>query len=818
MNVPPIVTSKTIETNALTISVCILLFLIISPGPMQGQGRDQFVTGANYPWIAYGHDFGKNEWGHDGFMTAGWTYQTFSNTQGFTDARFSKLRVHAGMSSLAVTANLVGKDPNRAQGEVYLDLQNHTPKGVAVPVNLQNVTVHSWVFLPKGSAGSSQAPNGLQLFFKSKGLDPLDPLYSLYSPFQNIRPEWEENWVEFTANASGPAGFADPAYDPTRIIEVGLKVAINDQSTAVINGKIFLDDYLLATSSPIVFDFEQLEIEKDFSELQAALSQCSMSAVRVFIFADGRASPDFTAEGDIVGLDEYFFQDFDTLLVTARLHNLFLIPVLLDFHWFDTPQFVSGVQVGGHSDILRDATRRQAFLDRVLKPLAERYRDDSQILAWEIINEPEWAMQEVPKDFQIGDPVTVAEMQDFVRLCAQTIHASTSTKVTVGSARRLWLNYWRGLGLDLYQFHWYDKFERSLPLDVFPWQPYVDLGLDKPCLVGEIPTASTRHSASEFLNAAFNRGYQGLLVWSYRAGDDVSNFSGAKPLLQTWCANSTNPIDDADFFVRQHYYDFLDRQPDPGGLAYWTGQLTQCNTDQTCLRDKRIDVSNAFFYEQEYQQTGAYVYRLYRAAYGNNQPSPNPDNSNSIEAHKLPSYASFAPDRAQVVGGADLSQSQLGFANAFVQRAEFLAKYPASLDGPGFVDAVLVTMQTDLGVNLGSQRDALINLFDQAGGGSAGRGAVLYRLADDNLQTNPVNNRAFIDAEYNRAFVFTQYAGYLRRNADMAGFLFWFGQVNSGPLRDVTKQHAMVCSFITSAEYQLRFSSVVTHSNAECPQ
>jgi hypothetical protein len=110
-----------------------------------------------------------------------------------------------------------------------------------------------------------------------------------------------------------------------------------------------------------------------------------------------------------------------------------------------------------------------------------------------------------------------------------------------------------------------------------------------------------------------------------------------------------------------------------------------------------------------------------------------------------------------------------------------------------------------------SQRTALISLFN-----SGGRGAVIYRLADDNLQTNPINNRAFIDAEYNRAFVATQYFGYLRRDADIGGFLFWLGQVSSAPLRDVPKQHAMVCSFITSDEYQLRFSSVVTHTNAEC--
>jgi hypothetical protein len=93
---------------------------------------------------------------------------------------------------------------------------------------------------------------------------------------------------------------------------------------------------------------------------------------------------------------------------------------------------------------------------------------------------------------------------------------------------------------------------------------------------------------------------------------------------------------------------------------------------------------------------------------------------------------------------------------------------------------------------------------------------VLYRLADDNAQTNPINNRALIDAEYDRAFVATQYFGYLRRDADIGRFLFWLGQVSNAPLRDVSKQHAMVCSFITSTEYQQRFGTAVTHSNGDC--
>ena len=106
--------------------------------------------------------------------------------------------------------------------------------------------------------------------------------------------------------------------------------------------------------------------------------------------------------------------------------------------------------------------------------------------------------------------------------------------------------------------------------------------------------------------------------------------------------------------------------------------LTQnyhCGSDQACVRNKRVDVSNAFFYEQEYQQTASYVFRLYRAAYGNNQPFPNPDSTNQTEANKLPSYAAFVPDRARVVGGSDLAKSQLALANGFVQRPEFQAKY-----------------------------------------------------------------------------------------------------------------------------------------------
>ena len=70
-------------------------------------------------------------------------------------------------------------------------------------------------------------------------------------------------------------------------------------------------------------------------------------------------------------------------------------------------------------------------------------------------------------------------------------------------------------------------------------------------------------------------------------------------------------------------------------------------------------------------------------------------------------------------------------------------------------------------------------------------------------------------SQYNPAFVLMQYFGYLRRNKDQRGYDFWLDVLNN---HDPNNYHGMVCSFITSTEYQLRFGSVVTRSNSDCGQ
>jgi len=254
-------------------------------------------------------------------------------------------------------------------------------------------------------------------------------------------------------------------------------------------------------------------------------------------------------------------------------------------------------------------------------------------------------------------------------------------------------------------------------------------------------------------------------------------------------APTTNPADDAQFFVRQQYADFLNRAPDAGGLGFWTNEITKCGSDAQCIHDRRVAVADAFFFEAEFQQTGAYIYRIYKASIGLN-----------------PTYAQFISDRGRVVAGSGLDQSKSAYALYFVHSAEFQQEYATATTADLFVDQMLTVVKNYSGVDLSSQRGMLIALYD---GTDNGRAAILRQVAD---------SQALIDAEYNRSFVLMEYFGYMRRDPDPGGFDFWLSQVNKFPLRNVEIQHAMACSFITSAEYQTRFSSLVTHTNRECPQ
>jgi serine protease AprX len=242
-----------------------------------------------------------------------------------------------------------------------------------------------------------------------------------------------------------------------------------------------------------------------------------------------------------------------------------------------------------------------------------------------------------------------------------------------------------------------------------------------------------------------------------------------------------NPSDDAQFFVRQQYYDFLAREPDAGGLGYWSNEISRCGSDRACINARRRDVSAAFFIENEFQQTGFFVYRMFKASFA-----------------RQPGYLRFSRDRNQVVVGADLEASKTVFANSWVQRADFLQQYPDTMTAEVYVDTL---NNNSGGVLTQTERNALVQGLTN---GVETRATALTKIAE---------NQTFREREYNSAFVLMQYFGYLRRDIDQAGYDFWLDLLNN---REPGNVRGMVCAFITSKEYQDRFGSSHSHSNAEC--
>ena len=243
---------------------------------------------------------------------------------------------------------------------------------------------------------------------------------------------------------------------------------------------------------------------------------------------------------------------------------------------------------------------------------------------------------------------------------------------------------------------------------------------------------------------------------------------------------STNPIDNARFFVNQHYLDFLNRAPDQAGIDYWTNQITQCGNNLACLLARRNAVSASFFIETEFQVTGYFVYRLYKASFG-----------------VVPTRQQFIMDRSRVVAGPTLESDKAALASDFVMRDAFIALYPNTLTPDEFVNKLFDTAAL---FPFTAERQQLAQ--DMRNGKT--RAQVL---------TEVIEIQQFKTREFNPAFVYMQYVGYLGRDPDAAGFAFWLNVLNN---REPNNFLGMVCSFITSAEYQLRFSSVITQSNAVC--
>jgi len=267
----------------------------------------------------------------------------------------------------------------------------------------------------------------------------------------------------------------------------------------------------------------------------------------------------------------------------------------------------------------------------------------------------------------------------------------------------------------------------------------------------------------------------------------------------------TNAIDEPNTFVRMHYHDFLNREADQSGLAFWMGQMTNCgNSDLTVCR---INVSGAFFLSIEFQQTGYLVERMYKTGYGDATGTSQIGGAHQIFVPVVRANEFLADtqrvSRGVVVGQTGwetvLENNKQAYALEFVQTARFIAALPTSMTPAQFVDKLNTNAGGVLSV---SERQSVINLFGNSVNTSnvSARAQALRQVAED---------ADLFNAEANRAFVLTQYIGYLRRNpndapdSDYTGYDFWLGKLIQFNGNYVAAE--MVKAFISSPEYRQRF-------------
>src|SRR5215471_482915 len=268
-------------------------------------------------------------------------------------------------------------------------------------------------------------------------------------------------------------------------------------------------------------------------------------------------------------------------------------------------------------------------------------------------------------------------------------------------------------------------------------------------------------------------------------------------------APNNNPIDQTDFFVRQHYADFLNRTPDAAGVAFWDNQIDQCGTDTACRDAHRVSASGAFFLSIEFQETGYLVERAYKAAYG--------DADGATTFHppsiKVPivRFNEFLTDQRSIANGVIVNQgdwqtqlenNKVAYFNSFVQTQRFTTKYFSTMLPTDFVHTLNQNAGSPMSASEQAQEVSALTT------GAKTRARVVRDIAE---------HPSLAKSELNRAFVLMQYFGYLRRNpndppdSDYTGYDFWLTKLNQFNGDYIAAE--MVKAFINSAEYRKRFGT-----------
>lgn len=232
----------------------------------------------------------------------------------------------------------------------------------------------------------------------------------------------------------------------------------------------------------------------------------------------------------------------------------------------------------------------------------------------------------------------------------------------------------------------------------------------------------------------------------------------SNPFDATVTGATPTPLNDDNEFVKQVYRDFLNREADLGGLAYWVSQLSTGALT-------RAAVVEQYLLSAEFGEKVAPVARLYFAYF-----------------LRIPDYGGLMYWVGEYASG---NRTLNDISNFFASSSEFQATY-SSLDNGQFVDLIYTNL-----FNRAPDPGGRAYWVSELDAGNRTRGEVMAFFSD---------SQEYRELMAHKIYVTMVYIGLLRRAPEQGGFDYWVGRMDQGDSGQV-----LINLFLASQEYAARF-------------
>jgi hypothetical protein len=239
----------------------------------------------------------------------------------------------------------------------------------------------------------------------------------------------------------------------------------------------------------------------------ADLHKMGVTVVRFWLTTDDQGCT-IDGNGMVTGVTALLWTNLDNLLSIAGSNGISLYLTLSE----------------GRADWLTNSAMANAYKTNCLIPLVQRYKGSTNVFGLDLMNELDgWVADPTYGNPYISSGATWTQAKAYITNFAAAVHGADSNRlVSCSQVYHTWVNlpYWKGLGLDFYDFHYYAD-SISLP-------PVASLNVDKPVWVGECGQANADLAWSdsiqsncelEALNTGCSGGYAGVSIWSYALPD-----------------------------------------------------------------------------------------------------------------------------------------------------------------------------------------------------------------------------------------------------------------------------------------------------------